>query len=137
GFSVADSLEFINCGTVGRLATDPLGTMETPVLLTSSSTGYNPAGDTGASRGRRRWGDYSVTTVDPLDDMSMWTVQMYCDTTNSYGVRVAQLVAPPPATPSALADVAAGYPTYSVTLTGTSSGGAGFYDPGANLPGVP
>ena len=137
GFSNADSVEFINCGTVGRLASDPLGAMETPVLLTSSSTAYNPPNDTGASRGRRRWGDYSITSLDPIDDMSIWTVQMYCDTTNSYGVRVAKLTAPPPAAPSGLADLAPGNPSLSVTLTGTSSSGSGFYDPGSNLAGVP
>src|SRR5205823_2653971 len=126
--------ERINCATVGRLANDPLGTMGTPVLLTASSTAYNPASDQGSTtRGARRWGDYSVTSVDPLDDMSMWTVQMYCDTTNSYGVRFAKLIAPPPATPSALPDVAVGYPSVSVTLTGTSASGSGFFDPGPNL----
>ena len=137
GFSTAGTNERINSATVGRLAGDPLGTMQTPALLTASGFAYNPAGDNGASRGRRRWGDYSVMAVDPLDDMSMWTVSMYTDTTNSYGVRVAKLVAPPPATPSALADVAPGNPALAVALTGTSVAGSGFYDPGANLPGVP
>ncbi len=133
----AGTAERINAATVGRLANDPPGTMETPVLLTSSATAYNPPGDTGASRGSRRWGDYSVMSLDPLDDMSMWSVHMFCDAANSYGVRVAKLIAPPPAVPSALADVAAGYPSVSVTLTGLPTGGAGFYDPGADMVGVP
>ena len=137
GFSTAGTNERVNSGTVGRLAGDPLGTMQTPTLLTASSFAYNPAGDNGASRGRRRWGDYTVMAVDPLDDMSMWTVSMYTDTTNSYGVRVAKLVAPPPATPSALAGVPPGDPAFAVALTGTSASGSGFYDPGANLPAVP
>jgi hypothetical protein len=136
-FTTAGTNERINVGTVGRLSGDPLGTMQTPLLVTASSTAYNPAGDTGASRGRRRWGDYSITSVDPLDDQSIWTVHMFCDATNSYGVRVTRLIAPPPATPSAMADVAAGYPSVSVTLTGTAVSGSGFFDPGANLPGVP
>ena len=137
GFSTAGSNERINSATVGRLAGDPLGTMQTPTLLTGTTFAYNPAGDNGASRGKRRWGDYTVMAVDPLDDMSMWTVSMYTDTTNSYGVRVAKLIAPAPATPSALADLAPGNPALAVVLTGTSASGTGFYDPGADLPGVP
>ena len=41
-----------------------------------------------------------ITSVDPNDDMTMWTVQEFCDATNSYGVRVVQLLAPPPVTPT-------------------------------------
>jgi hypothetical protein len=137
GFTTAGTNERVNSATVGRLSGDPLGTMQTPTLLTGTTFAYNPSGDNGATRGKRRWGDYTIMAVDPLDDMSMWTVSMYTDTTNSYGVRVAKLVAPAPAAPSALADVAPGNPSASVTLTGTSVAGSGFYDPGANLPGVP
>ncbi len=135
GYSTAGETDNANCGTVGRLANDPPGTMETPTALTSNVNTYNPSSDPGGiSAGRpRRWGDYSITTLDPLDDMSMWTVQMFCDVNNSYGVRVAKLIAPPPAAPSGLADIIAGQPSVSVTLTGVSSSGSGFYDPGANL----
>ena len=136
GFSVAGTLERINAATVGRLTGSTLGAMETPELYTSSSTAYNPPSDPGGSGGRR-WGDYSYTSLDPLDDMTMWTVQQFCDATNSYGVRVAKLIAPPPATPSALADVTAGESSVAVTLTGTVVAGSGFYDPGADLPSVP
>ena len=62
---------------------------------------------------------------------------MFCNATNSYGLRVAKLIAPPPAMPSALPDVTAGQNPVNVTLTGLSTSGSGFWDPGANLPGVP
>src|SRR5258706_10357259 len=42
GFSVAGANEHINAATAGRLASDPLGAMQTPVLYTASSTAYNP-----------------------------------------------------------------------------------------------
>lgn len=29
--------------------------------------------------GRNRWGDYSSTVVDPVDDTSFWTIQQYAD----------------------------------------------------------
>src|SRR5437764_14963217 len=92
GFSTAGTSEYANAATVGRLSGDALGTTGTPELYTNSSTAHNAP--------YSRWGDYSMTSLDPLDDMTMWTVQEFCDATNSYGVRVVKLLAPPPATPS-------------------------------------
>lgn len=137
GFSTAGTSNFVNVEAVGRLASDPPGTMQAPVQITSNTANtYNPTSDPGGiSAGRpRRWGDYTQTTLDPLDDMTMWTVQQFVDANNSYGCRVVQLKAPPPATPNALADVVPGQASVSVTLTGASLAGSGFYDPGPNLP---
>jgi hypothetical protein len=144
GSTTAGTPYRLDAFTVGRLASDPLGTMQgSPGSLagyTSSTTAYNPASDTGGTSGRR-WGDYSFTSLDPLDDMTIWTIQEYCDAANSYGVRVAKLLAPPPASiadgPDAggLYNVAAGQTSVNVTITGTSTNGSGFYDPGTNLGG--
>ncbi len=134
--SASATTENVNAATVGRLATDPLGTMQTPVLTTASSSSYNPSSDPGSATRPRRWGDYSAVTLDPIDDMTMWSVAEFVDATNSYGVRVTKLIAPAPATPSVLADVVTGQAATPVTLTGVSVAGTGFYDPGANLPGV-
>ena len=51
GASMAGTNEFINAVAAGRFAGDPLGTMQAPVALTSSSTAYNPVNDNGVSRG--------------------------------------------------------------------------------------
>ena len=136
GFTIAGETNNANAGTVGRLAGDPLGTMRAPAAITTNTNTYNPTSDPGgATAGRpRRWGDYSIVALDPLDDMTMWTVQQFCDATNSYGVRVAKLLAPPPATPTTLPTIVAQQASTTVTLTGTSVAGSGFYDPGANLP---
>jgi hypothetical protein len=32
--------------------------------------------------------------------MTMWTIEEFCDATDSWGVRVVKLIRPPPATPS-------------------------------------
>lgn len=134
GFSVAGANERINAATAGRLATDPLGTLQTPVLYTATASSYNPPSDSGGSQGRR-WGDYSYTSLDPNDDMTMWTIQEFCDSTDSYAVRIAQLLAPPPATPVACSpsSIAIGANNVSVTVTGLVVSGSGFFDPGAGF----
>ena len=133
GTSASGATQRINAATAGRLAGDPLGTLQSPLLFTSSTFGYNPPGDPGPPR---RWGDYSFTSVDPADDMTMWTIQEYCDATDSYAVRVAELMAPPPAAFSAAAPntVAAGQASASVVVSGTSVSGSGWFDPGAGFP---
>jgi hypothetical protein len=127
GFSTAGAAYRVNAGFAGRLDGDAPGTMSPVTLLTASSTSYIP--------GPVSWGRYSATSVDPLDDMTMWTAQQFCDALNSYGVRVTQLLAPPPATPTAMPDVTIGLPAIQVALTGSPGhDGAGYFDPGPNLP---
>ncbi len=124
---------------VGRLSGDTLGTMAGPPTLAATTFGtstanYNPPADPGGASGRR-WGDYSFTSLDPLDDMSVCTAQEYNQALNSYAVRVGCLTAPPPATPTCSGSpIAFAGPTGNVVISATSSGGSGFYDPGANLP---
>jgi uncharacterized repeat protein (TIGR01451 family) len=123
---------------VGRLSGDTLGTMTGPptvaaVTFGTTTANYNPPSDPGGTSGRR-WGDYSFTVVDPLDDMSVWTIQEYNQASNVYAVRVGKLAAPPPATPTCSGSpIAFAGPTGNVVIAATSSGGSGFYDPGANL----
>ncbi|MEP6919454.1 MAG: hypothetical protein ABJC89_27680, partial [Acidobacteriota bacterium] len=131
GFSTAGTPFRADAGTAGRIAGDALSTIGPVALFTSSVSGYNPPGDPGPPR---RWGDQSFTSVDPNDDMTLWTIQQFADATNSYGVRVAKLVAPPPATPaSASAAVPMGSASAAVTITGTSTSGSGFFDPGTGF----
>jgi len=136
GFSSAGTNARLNSATIGRLAGDPSGTMSgTPVLFTNSASSYNPSQDP-ATYGSKRWGDYSNTSIDPNDDMTIWTTSQFCDTTNSYGVEVAKLLAPPPATPTSSSPATAnrGIVNYTVTITGSSLAGSGFFDPGATFP---
>ncbi len=126
GFSTAGTDFRADAATVGRLSGDTLGTTQTVALYTASSTAYNVQ-----VANPQRWGDYSYTSLDPNDDMTMWTIQEFCNANNSWGVRVVKLLAPPPATPSsASTSVPAGQSSVDVTITGTSTSGSGFYDPG-------
>lgn len=64
--------------------------------------------------------------------MTMWTIQEFCDATNSFGVRVAKLFAPPPARPITAfpASVPPGLSNVNVIVAGASLAGSGFFDPG-------
>ncbi|HEY2396379.1 MAG TPA: hypothetical protein VGH81_10440, partial [Rudaea sp.] len=139
GFSLAGTPSGATPAYVGRLAGDAAGTMTGPptvgaVQFGTTAANYNPPSDPGGAGGRR-WGDYSFTVVDPLDDMTVWTIQEYNQATNSYAVRVGKLLAPPPATPTCSGSpIAFNGPTGDVVIDATSSSGSGFYDPGTNLP---
>ncbi|MGB8507584.1 MAG: lamin tail domain-containing protein [Pyrinomonadaceae bacterium] len=135
GYSTAGTPFRIDAATNGRLAGTTLGTTGAVELYTASTTAYNPPSDPGPGR---RWGDYSFTSLDPKDDMTMWTMQEFCSGTNIYGVRAVKLLAPLPATPATAspAVVTAGQPSVNVVITGTSVNGSGFYDPGADISGA-
>jgi hypothetical protein len=136
GFSSAGASDYINAGVVGRFSGDALGSMQSPVLYTSSSTAYNPSIDPGDVTYGRRWGDYSYTSVDPNDDMTMWTIQEICSSTNNWGVQVVKLIAPPPAISAGASPSSVNTNTsnVNVAITGTSSSGSGFFDPGSAFP---
>ena len=130
GYTIAGAATLTSTGTSGRLAGDALNTLQSINVYGPGASPYNPAFDSGAGNGFRRWGDYSFTSLDPCDDMTMWTIQEYANPTNQYRERFAQLEAPPPATPASASpsSVAPGLTSVSVVVTGTSSSGSGFYD---------
>jgi Bacterial Ig-like domain len=115
----------------GRLFTDTPGTTE-PFQITQAGSGsYNLGADA-----PHRWGDFSQTVIDPSDNMSFWTFQEYTNATNSWGVRVIKLLAPPPADPSTAtpSSVPQGQCSVAVDVEGTSTDGSGFFDPGPSYP---
>ncbi|MBI5866983.1 MAG: HYR domain-containing protein [candidate division Zixibacteria bacterium] len=73
GFTRSDATRYAEAVYTGRLGTDPLGTMDPISLLKAGEASY--VKDFGS--GRVRWGDYSATLVDPIDDVSFWTIQEY------------------------------------------------------------
>jgi hypothetical protein len=126
GTTTSSTSEFLQVSVAGRLVTDSLGSIQARTVAQTSTTSYNA----GSQNGSYRWGDFSVTTVDPVDDQSIWTFQEYCNATNSYGVRVIKLLAPPPATPVSCtpSTVAAGASGVSVVVAGMAVSGSAFYD---------
>jgi hypothetical protein len=131
GGSMAGAGHFADAWVAGRLSRDSAGFTGPPVLYTSSSAAYNPVFQ-GFADNPHRWGDFSFTSLDPNDGMTMWTAQEYTDSGNSWGVRVAKLLAPPPTLPVTAipASVPVGLSSVDVAIVGGAPGDAGFFDPG-------
>jgi hypothetical protein len=131
GATAGGTTEFLECVVAGRFSSDALNSIQAPTTAQTSTTSYTVLGG-----GRNRWGDYSSTVVDPSDDMTFWSFQEYCNTTNSWAVRVLQLRAPLPATPASCSptSVNQGDTNVNVVLTGTSASSTGFFDPDVTFP---
>jgi len=70
GYSVADSSTvYPGVRYVGRLASDPLGTLPQGEMVLVAGGG--------AQVGSNRWGDYSAMSIDPVDDCTFWYTQEY------------------------------------------------------------
>jgi len=131
GFSGSRGTEYIGAYAAGRLAGEAPGTMRS---LQSPKPGEGPY-ELLDSQGKNRWGDYSYTSLDPRDDMSLWTLQTYAapqgppfnGVVSRWKTRVAQLKAPAPMLNSFSRIVRAG-DTGSILLSGS-----GFYDPGVGF----
>lgn len=67
---------YASAAYVFRAGTDAPNTMQTEQILKAGEASYFK--DFGS--GRNRWGDYSATMVDPLNDQDLWTIQEYAAT---------------------------------------------------------
>lgn len=137
GVSAAGINEYANAVAVGRLSDDPPDVYRDPQIYSNSNAAYNDnsarfPGSTISPKGVRRWGDYSHTSMDPCDDMTMWTVQQYTATPDTWGLAVARVSAPPPAAPSVATPsvVARDQDSVEIQLKANQDNGRGFFDPG-------
>jgi hypothetical protein len=73
GFSRSDPSTYVAAAATGRQSGDPTGTMDPITVIKPGEDSY--VKDFGS--GRVRWGDYSATVVDPVDDTTFWTIQEY------------------------------------------------------------
>jgi hypothetical protein len=128
--SVARPTRFASVALAQRFAGEAPGTLSAPVVAQAGAASYNLLDGSG----RNRWGDYSQVTIDPNDNMTFWTFQEYANATDSWAVRVIEVPAPPPATPTSAPAVPPGQASVSVEVTGSSVNGSGFYDPGPGFP---
>src|SRR6266516_87490 len=77
GYSVSSASMFPGIRYAGRLATDPIGN-----LGQGENTMFSGTGSETDTLGR--WGDYTMTTIDPSDGMSFWHVNEYEASTGSF-----------------------------------------------------
>lgn len=63
-------------------------TFGTPLLLKSGSASYQNTDSTGTSR----WGDYSATSVDPVDPNRFWTIQEFASARRVWSTQVTELI---------------------------------------------
>jgi hypothetical protein len=95
GYSVFSANIFASAGYSFRAAADPPGTMQSSLTYKAGEDTYFK--DFGV--GENRWGDYSNTVVDPVNDLDFWTIQEYAETPSPgslWGTWWAKVVAPNP-----------------------------------------
>lgn len=73
GYSVSSTSVYPSIRYVGRYKDDPLGQMTITEQSIISGSGYQ----TGT---RGRWGDYSMMSIDPIDDATFWFTTEYIQT---------------------------------------------------------
>jgi hypothetical protein len=81
GFSEFESDDFVDAAYAYRESGDPPNTIRAPVTLKEGEGFYNKY-----RSGRNRWGDYSSSQVDPVDD-SLWTLEEYARAPSGKGNR--------------------------------------------------
>lgn len=116
-FTQSSSSEFPSAYVDGRLATDPVNTLGTPVLFQAGAASYNSPNPESDNSNAFPWGDYSGAGVDPSDQTAIWVAAEYSGPTSeptpNWGTWIAEArLQSPGATP---------LPTASATATATAS----------------
>ena len=81
GYSQFSAAQYAGASVSMRMGTDAPSTLRAATVLKAGQAPYFKDFGTGDNR----WGDFSSTVVDPLDDLSMWTLQEYAATNNDWG----------------------------------------------------
>jgi hypothetical protein len=94
GYSTSSANDFPGIRYAGRFAGDPVNNLGQGEAIMTNGTGSQ----TSASG---RWGDYSMTTIDPADNVSFWhTNEYYVETGISWSTRIGKFnfprIAPTP-----------------------------------------
>jgi hypothetical protein len=85
GCTGSDANTFATAYYTGRLVSDPPGEMAFPVAYKTGAGAYSAGG------GTQRWGDYSLTSTDPVDG-TVWTIQEHAtNNPGTWGNNIAQL----------------------------------------------
>jgi len=104
GYSRFSGTRYASANYSFRLGTDAANTMQPDYTFKlGEDTYFKP------SSGRNRWGDYSATVVDPVNDQDFWTIQEYAETSvggsdrwGTWWARVSTISVPVPPAPTGL-----------------------------------
>ena len=98
GYSRFSSKQYAGSDYSFRYASDPINVLQSDLVLKSGLASYFVT----YGSGRNRWGDYSATVVDPVNDTDMWTLQEYAATPSGaddlWGTWWAKITVLPPLT---------------------------------------
>lgn len=131
GCSTAGGPYFADAAFTQHWGSDCPSLLKPAIIYTQSSTSYNPDFDQGPGR---RWGDYSTVSIDPQDNMTLWTIQEFCNAADSWGCRVVKILAPPPPPFLISPSVVPQRGSVNLTIVGSGVNGQSFYNPPANFP---
>ena len=101
GMSTAGTLRRVNAAVTGRMAGDAIGAMDAPAIY-GPPTPPSPTTCRARRRREQAWSRTSSTSLDPNDDMTLWTLQQFVDGPDSWGLQLVRIQAPPPATIAAV-----------------------------------
>ncbi|MGH2565133.1 MAG: fibronectin type III domain-containing protein, partial [Ginsengibacter sp.] len=113
GCSASSSTMFAGAQYALHLSSDPVNTVQTPVQFVNGLAGYYKT----YGGGRNRWGDYSGTAFDPVDN-SFWTFQEWPNTGNNWGTQIAHI----PVTGAPVCNTPTDEATSSITNTTATFG---------------
>ncbi len=116
GYSTSSTTQEPSIRYAGRLASDPLNNLGQGEAIMTAGGGHQ-------THSSGRWGDYSMTTIDPADNLTFWHTNEYYPVTSSanWFTRIGKFQFPistPTPTPTATATPTA-TPTATVTPTPT------------------
>lgn len=126
GYTRFSATEYASAYYSFRNASNPINTLQSEILLKSGEAKYLKL----YSGTRNRWGDYSSTVVDPVNDTDFWTVQEYAWTPGGgfdrwstwWGRLTLGALATLSPSSAAFGTQAVGVTSATVTFTLTSSG---------------
>jgi hypothetical protein len=127
GYSTSSANLFASAGYAYRAATDPPNTIRNGFIFKTGLASYYKTGD-----GRNRWGDFTYTCADPLNN-SFWTFQQFANTGNNWGTVIANVGgaactdAPVAGTVVSLSDTVCGGTGVALNLNGNSATTAGLH----------
>jgi len=124
GYTVSSSTEYASAVYTFHAAADAANTMENLYTFQSGVSSYAPTG-TGANADNR-WGDFSGTAIDPVDN-SFWVADGWANTNNNWATQIAHVATSAPITLPPVAN-------FQANVTTSCTGTIQFTDLSSNTP---